>query len=174
MTQPFPQTREDRHDEDAETELQWVMQFILGIRQIRGEMDIAPGKPLPVLLQGTSASDRERAVRHQHILERVGRVESITPLESTETEPASATALLGDMRLLVPMEGLIDIDAERARLRKLEERAQVDLNRSRGKLDNEKFVNNAPPEVVTQERERVAEFEKQLAQLAEQLQKLDA
>ena len=135
-------------------------------------MDIAPGKPLPVLLQGASADDRDRAVRHRHILERVGRVESITPLPDGDAGPASATALLGDMRLLVPMEGLIDVNAERARLNKLEERVQADLNRSRAKLDNSSFVNNAPAEVVTLERGRVVEFEKQLAQLTEQLEKL--
>jgi valyl-tRNA synthetase len=172
MTQPFPEPKDDWHDSAAEIELQWVMQFILGIRQIRGEMDIAPGKPLPVLLQGASADDKARAIRHKHLIERVGRVESITALEPGEAEPASATALLGDLRLLVPMKGLIDVDAEMARLTKLQERAQTDLNRSRGKLDNPKFVNNAPGEVVTQEKERVAEFEKQLTQLAEQLEKL--
>ncbi len=174
MTQPFPQINDDWQDDDAETELQWVMQFILGIRQIRGEMDIPPGKPLPVLLQEASANDRELALRHQNILQRVGRVESITPLEQGDAEPASATALLGDMRLLVPMAGLIDIDAERARLKKLEQRVLVDLKRSRGKIDNEKFVNNAPAAVVTQERKRITEFEKQLEQLAEQIEKLDS
>jgi len=174
MTQPFPQINDDWQDDDAETELQWVMQFILGIRQIRGEMDIPPGKPLPVLLQEASANDRELALRHQNILQRVGRVESITPLEQGDAEPASATALLGDMRLLVPMAGLIDIDAERARLKKLEQRVLVDLKRSRGKIDNEKFVNNAPATVVTQERKRITEFEKQLEQLAEQIEKLDS
>jgi len=174
MTQPFPQINDDWQDDDAETELQWVMQFILGIRQIRGEMDIPPGNPLPVLLQEASANDRELALRHQNILQRVGRVESITPLEQGDAEPASATALLGDMRLLVPMAGLIDIDAERARLKKLEQRVLVDLKRSRGKIDNEKFVNNAPAAVVTQERKRITEFEKQLEQLAEQIEKLDS
>jgi valyl-tRNA synthetase len=174
MLQPFPQVMETWQDDDAEQELQWVMQFILGIRQIRGEMDIAPGKLLPVLLDGTSAEDRERAIRHQQVLQRVGRVESITSLAVGEVAPASATALLGEIRLLVPMAGLIDIDAERARLTKQVEKVRVDLQRSRGKLDNEKFVDNAPPEVVTQERERISAFDKQLAQLAEQLEKLDS
>ena len=173
MLQPFPQSRDDWHDDAAEQELQWVMQFILGIRQIRGEMDIAPGKLLPVLLQGASKSDRERALRNKQVLERVGRVESVRALEPDEAAPPSATALLGDLRLLVPMAGLIDVDAERARLKKQEERVQIDLERSRGKLNNANFVNNAPADVVTKERERVAEFDKQLVQLAEQLGKLD-
>ena len=174
MQQAFPETNSEWHDDEAESELQWVMQFILGIRQIRGEMDISPGKPLPVLLQGASALDRERAVRHASVLERVGRVESVVALEANDVEPASATALLGGLRLLVPMAGLIDVDAERARLKKHEERVMTDLKRSQGKLNNEKFVNNAPPDVVKTERERVADFGRQLEQLAEQLKKLDS
>ncbi len=174
MAQPYPPVIDAWRDDEAEQELQWVMQFILGIRQIRGEMDIAPGKLLPVLLDGTSTADRERAVRHQQVLERVGRVESITSLAAGDTAPASATALLGDMRLLVPMAGLIDVDAERARLTRQVDRVQTELQRSRGKLDNEKFVHNAPAAVVTQERERIVAFDKQLAQLAEQLEKLDS
>ena len=77
------------------------------------------------------------------------------------------------MRLLVPMKGLIDVDAERARLTKRQDKVKVDLQRSSGKLANEKFVNNAPPEVVTQERERIAEFERTIIQLTEQIEKLD-
>lgn len=173
MLQSYPLATDDWHDDDAENELQWVMQFILGIRQIRGEMDIAPGKLLPVLLQSASNLDRERAVCHAQVLERVGRVDSITALADDDTAPPSATALHGEMRLLVPMAGLIDIDAERARLKKLEDRVQTDLKRSQGKLGNANFVNNAPADVVTQEQERVSEFGKQLLQLAEQLEKLD-
>ncbi|MGY8733947.1 MAG: hypothetical protein ACKVK0_17585, partial [Pirellulales bacterium] len=83
------------------------------------------------------------------------------------------TALLGDMRMLVPMKGLIDVDAERARLTKQQGKINNDLQRSAGKLKNEKFATNAPAEVVTQEQERVVEFEKAIAQLTEQLEKLD-
>jgi len=173
MLQPFPVPSPAAHDESAERELEWVMRFILGVRQIRGEMDISPGKQLPVVLQNTGADDRRRAVDYMYVLQRVARIDSIRVLEDGETAPASATALLGDMRLLVPMKGLIDVDAERQRLHKLGERARTDLARSRGKLDNPRFVNNAPPEVVQQERDRIADFERQLAQLEEQLEKLD-
>jgi valyl-tRNA synthetase len=71
------------------------------------------------------------------------------------------------------MKGLIDVDAERSRLLKQQDKVKVELQRATGKLGNEKFVNNAPPEVVTQERERVAEFERTISQLSEQLDKLD-
>jgi valyl-tRNA synthetase len=124
-------------------------------------------------LQGASESDQERVNSEALLLQRVGRVESVRTLEDGEEPPAAATALLGDMRLLVPMKGLIDVESERARLTKLQDKVNTDLQRSSGKLSNEKFVNNAPPEVVAQEKERVVEFERTIAQLAEQLEKLN-
>ena len=160
-------------DRAAVDDIEWVKQFILGIRQIRGEMDISPGKPLPVLLQHASAKDQRRVDAHLLLLQRVGRVESVTVLAADEQPPTTATALLGDMRLLVPMQGLIDVDAERARLDKQMTKVRAELGRAQGKLGNQKFVNNAPPAVVKQERQRVAEFEKTITQLTEQLDKLD-
>jgi valyl-tRNA synthetase len=174
MLRPFPEPDDAAIDEAAIADIDWVRQFILGIRQIRGEMDISPGKALPVLLHHASESDQRRAKEHAHLLERVGRVESIAVLAEGEQPPTSATALLGDMRLLVPMKGLIDVEAERARLDKQLEKTRAELTKANGKLANERFVNNAPPAVVTQERERVAEFEKTITQLTEQLAKLEA
>ena len=173
MLRPYPEADDDAADEAAVADIEWVQQFILGIRQIRGEMDISPGKTLPVLLQHAGDADQRRAVEQTQLLQRVGRVESISILDDGEQPPAAATALLGDMRLLVPMKGLIDVDAERTRLDKQMEKVCAELSKAKGKLGNEKFVNNAPAAVVTQERERVAEFEKTISQLTEQLQKLD-
>jgi valyl-tRNA synthetase len=171
MLRPYPEADDDAADESAVADIEWVRQFILGIRQIRGEMDISPGKALPVLLQHASDSDRARAHEHAQLLQRVGRVASVEVVD--DEPPAAATALLGDMRLLVPMKGLIDVAAERARLDKQMEKTRAELARANGKLANENFVNNAPEAVVTQERERVVEFEKTITQLTEQLQKLD-
>ena len=114
-----------------------------------------------------------RASRCPSLLERVGRVESVTLLANGEEPPAAATALLDETRLLVPMKGMIDVAAERKRLGKQMDKVQADLSRARTKLDNPNFVNNAPADVVTQEKQRAAEFERQVAQLSEQLEKLD-
>jgi valyl-tRNA synthetase len=173
MLRPFPAEGDYASDEEAEHELQWVMQFILGIRQIRGEMDISPGKALPVLLQHASDSDQDLASRHKRLLERVGRIESITTIATGEEAPAVATALLGNLRLLVPIKGLIDVAAERARLDKQREKIQVEIRKAQGKLGNDKFVNNAPAAVVTQEKERLADFERQFEQFDEQYARLD-
>jgi valyl-tRNA synthetase len=172
MQRPYPEANSDLIDSEAEAELEWVMQFILGIRQIRGEMDISPGKVLPVLLEQSGADDRQNAERNRLLLARIGRIESIRALEEGEEAPTSATALLGNMRLLVPMAGLIDVVAEQSRLGKLREKTDAELARARGKLANKNFVNNAPPAVVTQEKERVVAFEQQIAQLDEQLARL--
>jgi valyl-tRNA synthetase len=174
MLQPYPQLQPEADDATAETELEWVRQFILGIRQIRGEMDIAPGRKLPVLLEHSSEEDRRFAQRNALTIERVGRVESITALDPDDTVPPSATALLGNMRIQVPTAKLIDVAAVRGRLGKQRERVAADLSRSLAKLENDSFVNNAPSDVVTQERQRVAEFEHQIAQLDEQLARLAA
>ena len=174
MLRPYPEADANHSDSEAETELEWVMQFILGIRQIRGEMDISPGKTLPVLLEQSTARDRLFAERNDLLLKRVGRVESVRSLEESEQAPASATALLNNMRLLVPMAGLIDVAAEKSRLGKQRDKADTDLSKALAKLANESFVNNAPQAVVTQEKERVSEFKQQIAQLDEQLAKLDS
>ena len=172
MLRPYPESQDDP-DDSASADIEWVKQFILGIRQIRGEMDISPGKTLPVVLQGASETDLKRADAHLLLLQRVGRVESVRALATGDEPPPAATALLGELRLLVPMKGLIDVEAERARLQKQQEKVQAELAKANGKLGNENFVNNAPEAVVTQERERVAEFERTIAQLTEQLAKLD-
>ena len=175
MLQPYPVSSDEAGRDDyvaAVDDIEWVRAFILGVRQIRGEMDISPGKPLPVVLQHATELDAKRAADNALLLEKVGRVESIAVLEDDEEAPPAATALLGDLRLLVPMKGVIDVEAERTRLEKQIDKTESELRKAQGKLANEKFVTNAPAAVVTQERERAAEFEKALAQLAEQLEKL--
>jgi valyl-tRNA synthetase len=171
MLQPFPAADGVDYGQ-AEADIDWVREFILGVRQIRGEMDIPPGKALPVVMQSAGAADEDRARRFSALLAQVGRVESIRALGADEEPPAAATALLGDMRLLVPMAGLIDVDAERARLLKQLEKLRAELARADGKLANANFVNNAPADVVTQEKQRKAEFERNIARLDEQLAKL--
>ncbi len=173
MLRPFPHTVEEWQDDRAELEMNWIMQFILGIRQIRGEMNISPGKLLPVLLQSASDNDRNLVVQHKTLLVKIGRAESVRLLAVDEEPPPSATALLGNMRVLVPLAGIIDIEAERARLAKKQVILKIDLNKSHSKLDNPNFVNNAPKTVVTKETERMTNLENQISKLEEQLEKLE-
>ncbi|MDJ0812590.1 MAG: class I tRNA ligase family protein, partial [Woeseiaceae bacterium] len=171
MTQPFPQASGEV-DEDAIADMEWVKGFISGVRQVRGEMNISPGKALTVLMENASDDDWRLKDDYEHLLKRVGRVEHVGRLREIDNPPPSATALLGDTKLLVQLGGVIDVDAERARLDKQKQKVAADLAKTKAKLGNENFVNNAPPAVVTQEREREAEFGKVLAQLDEQIEKL--
>ena len=173
MLQPYPVPAVDEPDGKAVADIEWLKKFILGVRQIRGEMDIPPGKPLPVVLENASDTDQRLAEEHASLLQRVGRVESVTLLAAGEEPPAAATVLIDELRLLVPMKGLIDVEAERNRLGKQLGKVQAELDRARSKLDNPNFVNNAPANVVTQEKQRAADFERQIAHLREQLAKLD-
>ena len=174
MTQAFPIADPDRIDTEAEAEIDWLQRFILGIRRIRGEMDIPPSRRLPVLLHNAGDVDRQRIERHRAALDFLGRFESIRFLEPDETAPESALALVDALEIRVPMAGLIDKEAERARLAKSRERLAGDLQRIRGKLDNAAFVERAPGEVVQREREKLAETESALARIDEQIARVEA
>jgi valyl-tRNA synthetase len=168
MLQPFPEYDTAQVDELAIRDLEWLKQFILAIRNIRGEMDISPSKPLNVIVKNTSDEDRRRLAENQAFLSALAKLESVTQLADDEQAPASATALLGDMELLIPMAGLIDKDAELARLSKQLDKAQIDLSRVAGKLANEKFVSKAPVEVIDKERAKQAELQSVVDKLKEQ------
>ncbi len=173
MHRPFPVNATQPYEDILVSEIEWVKQFILGIRQIRGEMNISPGKPVPVILQGADISDISRKDSHALLLRNVGRIKSMSILDKNDDPPTAATALLGNMRLLVPMKDLIDIDSELARLSKQKEKVNYDLQQSKNKLKNEKFIQNAPAEIIKQEQDRVKEFMKIDSQLSEQITKLN-
>ncbi|MFK8016245.1 MAG: valine--tRNA ligase [Gammaproteobacteria bacterium] len=173
IDQPLPDTADFARDTEAETAVTWIQGFVLGIRQIRGEMDIAPGKPLPVLLANASEADQGHLAAQGDLLRELARLESVEMLVDREPPP-SATALLGDLQILVPMAGLIDPVAEAARLTKQIEKQRKELSRARGKLDNEKFVQNAPAEILEKEQRRAQEFEAALTKLNAQLEKVSS
>ncbi|BCX82509.1 valyl-tRNA synthetase [Methylomarinovum caldicuralii] len=174
MLQPFPLPDSGRRDAAAEGEVAWLQQFILGIRRIRGEMNITPSKPLPVILQDGSTDDRERVERWRPYLERFARVESVRWLEAGETPPEAAISLVDELKILIPLAGLIDKEAELQRLAKEIARIEKELPRVAGKLKNPKFVEKAPAEVVEKERQKLAELEGQLAQLKAQQDRIAA
>ncbi|MCX7071128.1 MAG: valine--tRNA ligase [Gammaproteobacteria bacterium] len=174
MLQPYPVADLAKIDEAAEADVEWLKGFMLGVRQIRGEMDIAPGKPVPVLIQNASADDAERIARFTDSVSFLARLESIRVLSASDEAPQSATALLGSMKILVPMAGLIDKAAELARLAKLKAKLQKDLETNEARLASDKFVNGAPAAVIEKERARVAQQKAELATLAEQEARISA
>ena len=174
MVQPFPEVEADKQDESVLADIEWVKKFIVGIRNIRGEMDISPNKPLNALLRNVSDEDKRRLEAAKGFLDKLSKLESVTILTADEEAPASATALVGEMEILIPMAGLIDKDAELARITKAMEKVEKDVSRTRGKLGNEKFVSNAPEAVIEKERGKLDEGEKALAKLKEQYETIAA
>ncbi|MFP4245290.1 MAG: class I tRNA ligase family protein, partial [Ectothiorhodospira sp.] len=172
MHRPYPAAEPALQDAAAEREIEWVKQFILGMRRIRAEMDIPPGRPVPVVLSQWSADDQARLEANRGFIDFLGKPESITWLDAGDEAPESALALVGEMRLLIPLAGLIDKDAEIARLEKEVAKAQKNLDQCRGRLDNPSFVERAPAEVVDKERARVAELTAGLGELEGQLEKI--
>ena len=172
MRQSWPQVDAGWQDSDAEAEMDWVMQFILGVRRIKGEMNIAPGKPVPILLANAGERDRERLARHRLYLDALARPESIEVLEKDSREPESAIALVGEMKILIPLAGLIDKEAEITRLEKEIGKLEADIARVRKKLENPNFVDKAPAAVVQKERDRLDKSQGALEQLATQLDKI--
>ncbi len=172
MLAPWPSAADFPADAQAEREAAWIQAVILGVRQIRGEMNIAPARRIPLLMKDATAEEALYLERHRTLLERLAGLDSITLLAPGSAAPQAAVALVGTLALLVPMAGLIDAAAEAERLTKLIARTRGDLAKTHAKLGNDNFVRNAPAEVVSAERERAAELERNVSGLTAQLERV--
>ncbi|WP_213456910.1 valine--tRNA ligase [Thiocapsa sp.] len=174
MLAPYPVADAGADDPEAVAEIEWVQQVILGVRRIKGEMNIAPGKPLPVLVANASEQDKTWLAVARPYLDFLARIESVTLLEDESSAPESAIALVGTMKLLIPMAGLIDKDAELKRLDKEIGRLTDEIARIGQKLANPSFVDKAPAAVVDKERARLAEQSRAIGDLQAQRGKIAA
>ena len=171
MSQPYPVSDDSKVDDAAVAEMEWLMAFIAGVRSIRSQMNIPPKKQLPVLLKDTVELDQQRLTANQDFLSRLANLESITLLEGEA--PAAATALVGKMEILIPLEGLIYKDAEIQRLDKEIAKLEKVIKQSSGKLSNDNYVAKAPAAVVQKEREKLAKMAQTVSQLQQQRQSLN-
>jgi len=171
MLQPWP--RASRIDETIEQDIHWLKEVIQGVRRIRSELNISPGKPLDIHFQGGNDADRERLQRYESVFGQLARAASIQWVDDAADTSQCAVALLAELKVLVPLAGLIDVDAELTRLRKQLEAEKAHVKTCQSKLGNKRFVENAPAEVVEQERQRLSEHESNLTRLAEQIKKLE-
>ena len=172
MNQSYPNRLDFARDENAENQVEWLKDVITGIRNIRGEANIKPSQEIGVLLQGGSVDDRNLASSNAAMLRRLANVNTIEWLADNVDPPPHALSLVGDLRMMVPLAGLIDISAEKARIEKDIEKAESELKRVVGKLSNEKFTAKAPAEVVAKEREKEAALQTRIRALREQIAKL--
>ena len=174
MLQPYPVLDPNDIDAQAETDIEWVKGVIEGVRNIRGEMNISPAKAIPVLINNGSSEDQRRLEENRQFLITLAKLETISWLAEGDQAPMSATSLVKQMEILVPMAGLIDKQAETARLSKEIDKLQKDLDRISGKLNNPAFVDKAPPAVVDKEKDKQAAQRQALDKLQQQLQQISS
>ncbi len=165
MLQAFPSEQSEKLDETAEADVAWLKAIVTATRNIRGEMDISPAKPIPILFKNGTEVDQARLNKYESLLTFLTRPEKLEWWSGNDEPPVSATHLVGDMQVLVPMAGLIDKDAELSRLDREIERKDKDRGRTEGKLNNPNFVDKAPAEVVQKEKDKLAELGAALQQL---------
>jgi valyl-tRNA synthetase len=172
MLQPYPECDDKRIDSLANADIEWLKGVIVGVRNIRGEMNIAPGKELNVLLRNGDNKDKKRLEENEQYLKKLAKLADIRFLLPDEEAPVASATLVGELEILVPMAGLIDKDAELARLAREIEKLEKDQGRIQGKLNNSSFVDKAPAEVVAKEREKLANLEQALEKQHQQRQQL--
>ena len=174
MLEAYPEYDAAQVDEQAVADLEWVKQVIDAVRNIRGEMDISPKVPLNVLVKNASSEDTRRFADNEAFLGALAKLESVTFVAEGKETPASVTALVGELELLIPMAGLIDAEAELARLAKQLEKAKKELDKVSGKLSNERFVSNAPEAVIIKEKAKQAEYQTTCDKLNAQIETIKA
>ncbi|WP_148253163.1 valine--tRNA ligase [Aidingimonas lacisalsi] len=174
MNQPWPVTDADKVDEAAERDIEWLKGVIVAIRNIRAEMNLAPGKPLDVLLSKGDSGDRQRLESNRLFLAKLAKLDRIDWLDDPEQAPLAATQIVGDLEVLVPMAGLIDKDSELARLGKEIDKQDKLIQGIEKKLANDNFVAKAPEAVVQKERDKLADMQASRQVLAEQHAKIAA
>jgi len=171
MLQSYPEADESKFDATAEADIEWLQGVILSIRNIRGEMNIPPSRALNVLLNNGSNEDQRRLSENSKSLSKLAKLESIEWAGEGEL-PMSATQLVGNMEILVPMADLIDKEAELTRLSKEIDKLSKEIQRLDGKLSNANFVDRAPAEVVAKEREKLDAQRQALTKLEQQAEKI--
>jgi len=150
-------------DDAAADEINWLIDLVSGIRSVRAEMNVPPSATAPLVFVSANAETKERLSRHDAAIKRLARVESVALADAAPK--GAAQIVIGEATACLPLGSLIDLSAEKARLEKAIAKTDGEMSRVKGKLSNEKFVANANPEVVEAERERLAEFESQMASL---------
>jgi valyl-tRNA synthetase len=173
MLAPWPLPDESRVDSEAEAEIEWLKGLIVAARTIRSESNLPPGTELTVLLRNTQASDVARVARNDRYLRKLAKLSALRVLAANEEAPPSLSALCGHMEVLVPMAGVIDFDAELARIDKELTRQTQEAKKLAGKLGNANFVDRAPADVVEKEKIKLAAAEDAIAALNEQRQRIE-
>ncbi|MBA2056839.1 valine--tRNA ligase [Psychrobacter cryohalolentis] len=170
----YPKTDEAQISEQVEADMAWLQELIASVRNIRGEMKLGNAVRLPVLLQNVSSDEDARLSRIKNQFKALAKVESLEIVKEGDDVPLSSSSMVGQLRVLVPMKGLIDPTAELARLGKSYDKLKGQSEGIARKLGNEGFVSKAPAEVVDAEKAKLAELEGQLTAMTAQMEQLKA
>jgi len=174
MLAPYPEPEPARIDPAAVAEIEWLQRVVVEIRRMRSEMDVEPARRVPLQLAGASAQEAAAIERHLPALRLLARVDSVEALADDAPLPEASTALIGEMKLMMPLAGVIDLEAELKRLDRQAARLEQEIERIDGKLGNEQFVNKAPAEVVDRERGKREELQSSLTELRAQRERIAA
>ena len=174
MLAPYPVAQDAFRDADAEADIQWLQDVITAVRNIRGEKNIPPSKPLDLLFKNGGDDDFRRAEENQTFLKKLAQLENLTWMNEGDEEPMSVTQLVGDMEVLIPMAGFIDKDKEVERLTKSVEKLDKEIERVNNKLGNPGFTDKAPAAVIDKEKEKAAGFARDITKLKDQIEKIKA
>ncbi|CZR21524.1 Valine--tRNA ligase [Legionella pneumophila] len=157
MLSTYPKVNEEFINPAIEEELDWLKSAIQSLRTIRSEMSISPAKLIPLYIRNITPELKERIAKYEKILKTLSKIDKINYLAPDEKVPVSATAVLGEIELLIPMADLIDKEAELSRLNKELAKLNKDIELAQGKLNNPKFTDKAPEEIIAKEKDKLAQ-----------------
>ena len=169
MKADFPSSKNWKADTEIAANTEWLKNFVSSVRQIRSEMTISPKQSIKIIVDDASNSDIKRLELFESFISNMGSVESIIHKEGPDDLPKSAIALLKGMKIYIPLEGLVDIEEEKARLQKKLSNLNQDLKSVKNRLSNDAFVEKAPKEVVDQLKEKFKSLSLDQTRIDEQL-----
>ena len=174
MLAPYPEYDASKMNKEAHAEVQWIKDIVVGIRTIRAEMRISPGRLIPLLLHKGNQQDHERITQHQPFLSKLGKLAAVDWLGANTTPPPAAAHLVNTLELLIPLTDLINKKEEITRINKEITKLEKEITSTSSRLANSHYSEKAPPEIVTKEREKLVLMQTALAQLQEQHTKINA
>ena len=174
MVENYPVSKDFMVNQPVLDQMDWLISFVISVRQIRSEMSIPPKKIIPVLLKDASSGDIEKLKETNQYIQDLAFTEKVTVLDDRKTIPISATALLGGTKILIPLEGLIDIKSEQSRLERKLTKIQKDLKSTEQQLSNQNFLSNAPKDIVEKLESRRENLIRDKQKIAEQIKLLSS
>ena len=172
MKADFPSSNDWRVDDEIVANTEWLKNIVSSVRQIRSEMNIPPNESIKIIINDASNTDSRRLESLGSFILNLASVESITQKDTSDDIPKSAFALLNQMKIYIPLEGLVDIEEEKARLEKKLVKLNQELKSVQDRLSNDTFVEKAPTEVVEELKGKLKSLMSDQTRIEEQIKLL--